>query len=226
LQKFPYQVYDLFTLKTSAKRAHAVVVSSKMEYEDAVAFGISREKLHVIPMGVDIPAQENRREEDAPLRILFVGRVARVRRVELILRAVQKLSLPCTVTIVGGEEKTSSLTKSGYLDELKKYCLELGIKEKVTFAGPQPPEDLPSFYNAADATMLPMCSSILPVTKIFPNPFWKPALMESRSSPRPSVSLRISSKKEKRDFWFPGNLRFWRKNWNSSVDLPNGKRWA
>lgn len=155
MQKFPYQVYDLFTLKTSAKRAHAVVVSSRMEYEDAIAFGISREKLHVIPMGIDIPVQENRLEEDAPLKILFVGRVARVRRVELILQAVQKLSLPCTVTIVGGEEKTSSMTKSGYLDELKKLCVDLGITDRVTFAGPKSPEDLPFFYNTADVFVYP-----------------------------------------------------------------------
>ena len=154
-QKFPYQVYDLLTLKTSAKRAHAVVVSSRREYEDAVQFGISRKKLHVIPMGVDIPVQASRREEDAPLKILFVGRVARVRRVELILKAVRKLSVPYTVTIVGGEEKTSSLTKSGYLNELKKLCAGLGITDRVVFTGPKPPRDLPSFYNAADVFVYP-----------------------------------------------------------------------
>lgn len=155
LQKFPYQVYDLLTLKVSAKRATAIVVSSKMEYEDAVAFGISRKKLHVIPMGVDIPVSGIRREENVPLKILFVGRMARVRRVELILQAVKMLSIACTFTIVGGEEKTSSLTKSGYQDELKALCRNLGIEDRVTFIGPKSPEELLSFYSAADVFVYP-----------------------------------------------------------------------
>ena len=145
------------TLKISAKKADAIVVSSRGEYEDAIQFGISRKKLHVIPLGVDIPVSEDRQEptEDAPLKILFVGRVARVRRVELILKAVKKLTRPYTVTIVGGEEKTSSLTKSGYLSELKKCCVDLGITDRVVFTGPKSPKDLPSFYNAADVFVYP-----------------------------------------------------------------------
>jgi glycosyltransferase involved in cell wall biosynthesis len=128
-----------------------------MEFEDAVEFGISRKKLHIIPMGVDIPAPPtlNEAEENSPLKILFVGRIARVRRVELILQAVQKLSTPYTVTIVGGEEKTSSLSKTGYLDELRSLCEDLGISENVIFTGPKPPEELPSYYRAADVFVYP-----------------------------------------------------------------------
>ncbi len=106
-------------------------------------------------MGIDLPRIERPQEEDAPLKILFVGRVARVRRVELILRAVSALSRPFTFTIVGGEEKTSSLTKPGYLDELKKLCVDLKITDRVVFAGPKPPEALAAFYNAADVFVYP-----------------------------------------------------------------------
>jgi glycosyltransferase involved in cell wall biosynthesis len=157
LQRFPYRVYDLLTLKASAKRADAIVVSSKMEFEDAVEFGVSRNKLHIIPMGVDIPAPPSPapQEQDSPLKILFVGRIARVRRVELILQAVKKLSIPYSVTIVGGEEKTSSLSKTGYLDELRGLSEDLGISDHVTFAGPKPPEELPSYYRAADVFVYP-----------------------------------------------------------------------
>lgn len=157
LQHFPYQVYDLLTLKTSAKRADAIVVSSKMEFDDALEFGISRKKLHIIPMGVDIPdiLSLDEQDESSPLKILFVGRIARVRRVELILQAVKNLSIPFTVTIVGGEEKTSSLSKVGYLKELRSLCQELGISDHVTFTGPRPPEELPSYYRAADVFVYP-----------------------------------------------------------------------
>ena len=128
-----------------------------MEYEDAIEFGISPKKLHVIPMGVEDHdgLQQSPQEDASPLKILFVGRVARVRRVELILQAVKKLSIPCTVTIVGGEEKTSSLTKSGYMNELKQLCGNLGVDDRVTFTGPKSPEELASFYNAADVFVYP-----------------------------------------------------------------------
>jgi glycosyltransferase involved in cell wall biosynthesis len=155
----PYRLYDLLTLKTTATRADAVVVSSRMEYEDAIEFGLSPKQLHIIPMGVDIPPRPALKETEAdtnsPLKILFVGRLARVRRVELILQAVQKLSIPYTVTIVGGEEKTSSLSRTGYLDELRTLCQELGISERVTFTGPKPSHELPSYYRTADAFVYP-----------------------------------------------------------------------
>ena len=53
------------------------------------------------------------------LQLLFVGRIARVRRIELLLQAVEKLKFPFHLTIAGGEEKTSSVTRSGYLKDLK-----------------------------------------------------------------------------------------------------------
>jgi len=75
--------------------------------------------------------------------------------VELILQAVRNLPVPFTVTIVGGEEKTSSLSKTGYLGELRKLCGDLGISDCVTFAGPKRPEELPSYYRTADVFAYP-----------------------------------------------------------------------
>ena len=156
-QHTPYQLYDALTLKTSAKSADAVVVSSKLEYEDAVEFGIQKTKLHVIPMGIDVdeyvdnPINPN---GDA-INILFVGRIARVRRIEILLQAVAKLSIPFHVTLVGGEEKTSSLSKSGYLDELKKLCKDLNINDRVTFVGPAAQNELFNWYSKGDIFVYP-----------------------------------------------------------------------
>lgn len=156
-QRLPYEVYDRLTFKRAARSADAVVVSSKFEYTDAVEFGIDKNKLHVIPMGIDIESRpEGRREQEGGvLRLLFVGRLARVRRVELLLRAAAKLSIPYHVTIVGGEEKTAGLSPPGYRDELKKLCADLGIAEHVTFAGAQPPDALKNFYRAAHVFVYP-----------------------------------------------------------------------
>ena len=80
-QRLPYHFYDILTLKASAKRAHAIVVSSKLEYEDALEFGIAKEKLHIIPMGIKVEEIKIEPNISEKLQILFVGRIARVRRI-------------------------------------------------------------------------------------------------------------------------------------------------
>lgn len=157
LQRLPYRIYDWATLKRSARKADAVVVSSRLEYSEAVQFGIDKNKLHLIAMGIDVDDYSMREKSSAEgeLKILFVGRLARVRRVELLLQAVQRLSVPWRLTVVGGEAETSSLSKPGYLNELKKLCAELEIGNRVRFAGPQPQKDLKSFYREADVFVYP-----------------------------------------------------------------------
>jgi UDP-glucose:(heptosyl)LPS alpha-1,3-glucosyltransferase len=141
------------TLKTSAKKAHAIIVSSKFEYDDALEFGISKDKIHVIPMGIKVDDTEKITNDT--LQLLFVGRIARVRRIELLLQAVEKLTFPFHLTIVGGEEKTSSVTRSGYLKELKEVTLNLNLDEKVTFTGKKNQLELKEFYKMADLFVYP-----------------------------------------------------------------------
>ena len=134
-----------------------MVVSSKLEYEDAVEFGINKDKLHVIPMGIDVDEYMNKpvRQNEDTINILFVGRIARVRRIEILLQAVAKLSIPFHLTLVGGEEKTSSLSRSGYFDELKKLCVILNINDRVTFIGSVPQDELINWYSKGDIFVYP-----------------------------------------------------------------------
>ena len=155
IQKFPYHLYDAITLKTSAKRAQAIIISSKFEYEDALEFGISKNKIHVIPMGIDIEEIKREKFLSNQLRLLFVGRIARVRRIELILQAVSQLNIPFHLTIAGGEEKTSSLTRGGYLDELKLLTKILNLENKVSFLGKKTPFELKPVYQSADIFVYP-----------------------------------------------------------------------
>ena len=151
----PYHFYDAITLKTSAKRAQAIIVSSKFEYEDALEFGIKKEKIHIIPMGIDAEEFEKKISVSEELQILFVGRIARVRRIELLLQAVSRLSFPFHLTLVGGEEKTSSVTRTGYLNELKQLTKQLNLGNKVTFVGKKTSHELKTFYQSADIFVYP-----------------------------------------------------------------------
>ena len=151
----PYHLYDVATLKTSAKRAQAVIVSSKFEYEDALEFGIAKEKIHIIPMGIEVGKVEKDQNATEQLQILFVGRIARVRRIELLLQAVSQLNFPFHLTIAGGEEKTSSVTSAGYLNEIKRLTKQLNLENKVTFVGKKTPQELKALYKSADIFVYP-----------------------------------------------------------------------
>jgi glycosyltransferase involved in cell wall biosynthesis len=151
----PYHLYDIATLKTSAKRAQAIIVSSKFEYEDAIEFGIAKEKIHIIPMGIEVERIEKDQSASEQLQILFVGRIARVRRIELLLQAISQLNFPFHLTIAGGEEKTSSVTRTGYLNELKQLTKQLNLENKVTFVGKKTPQELKTLYQSADIFVYP-----------------------------------------------------------------------
>jgi glycosyltransferase involved in cell wall biosynthesis len=151
----PYHLYDAATLKSSAKRAQAVIVSSKYEYEDALEFGIEKEKIKIIPMGINVEELKKKPSVSGKLQILFAGRIARVRRIELLLQAANQLSFPFHLTIAGGEEKTSSVTRRGYLNELKQLTKQLNLKNKVTYVGKKTPLELKALYQSADIFVYP-----------------------------------------------------------------------
>jgi glycosyltransferase involved in cell wall biosynthesis len=164
-----------------------VIVSSKLEYEDAVEFGIQKNKLHIIPMGIDVDEYSNNksRQSGDKINILFVGRVARVRRIEILLQAAAKLSIPFHVTLVGGEEKTSSLSKSGYLSELKKLCVSLKINDQVTFVGPVAQGELFEWYRKGDIFVYP---------SLYEN-FGQP-ILEAAAAGLPIISTPVGVAKE------------------------------
>ena len=116
-------------------------------------FGIPKDKVHVIPMGIKV--DDTKKVINNTLQLLFVGRIARVRRIELLLQAVEKLKFPFHLTIAGGEEKTSSVTRSGYLKDLKELTYRLNLNRKVTFTGRKTQEELKEYYRMADLFVYP-----------------------------------------------------------------------
>lgn len=154
---FPYKLYDGLTFKTSAKRATAVVVSSQMEYEEALEFGIHKNKLHIIPDGIETsgPMVNRFSRQGAPLNLLFAGPMTRFRRIELLLRAARKLTLPFRITLVATSNIVQTRGSTEYLTELKKLVKTLGIEDRVDFLGNPSPEDMKNCYANADLFINP-----------------------------------------------------------------------
>jgi UDP-glucose:(heptosyl)LPS alpha-1,3-glucosyltransferase len=104
-------------------------------------------------MGIEV--DHTKKVANDILQLLFVGRIARVRRIELLIQAAEKLTFPFHLTIVGGEEKTSGVTRSGYLKELKGLVQKLNLNRKVSFTGKKTQEELKTYYTMADIFVYP-----------------------------------------------------------------------
>ena len=98
--------------------------------------------------GVDGTAIRDRHVREGELMLLTVGRLQRRKGQDLVLRAMAALpSRPeLRYVIVGGGEEEESL---------KRLAGELGVADRVVFAGKVPDEELPAYYAACDVFLMP-----------------------------------------------------------------------
>ena len=155
--RFPHRLYDRLTFGITAKRADAVVVSSPIEYEEALEFGIDKNRLHVIPDGIEISDSEIKQpaREGAPLHLLFAGPMTRTRRVELLLQAARKLTLPFRITLAATNNVVETPGSAEYVTGLRKRAKTLGIEDRVDILDTPSPEDLNHCYANADLFINP-----------------------------------------------------------------------
>jgi len=119
--------------------------------------------IEVIPGGVDLDVfrpmpQATARQElglDVDEKVLlFVGRIQRLKGLEILLRALSQLGdLPARVLVVGGQPSTSHEARE--IARLHNLAAKLGIRERVTFSGAAEHARLPIYYSAADVTVMP-----------------------------------------------------------------------
>jgi D-inositol-3-phosphate glycosyltransferase len=117
----------------------------------------------VIPGGVDLelfrphPRLEARAAlglPSDPRILLFVGRIQRLKGLEILLRAFALLKeLDARVLVVGGQPST--VHESREISRLQHLATRLGVADRVTFSGAVPHERLPLYFAAADVTVMP-----------------------------------------------------------------------
>jgi D-inositol-3-phosphate glycosyltransferase len=130
-------------------------------------YGQHTPKIHDIPCGIDLdlfrPGDRASARAalgfDAAPVLLFVGRIDPVKGLEFLLDGYAALrttwtdGAPPHLVIVGGD-----LTPAGLGDDLARIHAQAVAKEiadGITFAGSQPHERLPEYYNAADLVVVP-----------------------------------------------------------------------
>ena len=147
LSKVPYYVYDLITSKKIVKKADMVIAATGQEYKESLEFGVKKERLRTIPVGINIKDYEPVKKDYSVINLLFVGRISRNRNLGPIIKAMGILkNEKIKLTIVGGEVKSSETSKTGYVDELKKLANGLNIE----FTGPKYGKELINYYKKSD----------------------------------------------------------------------------
>ncbi|MDQ5815544.1 MAG: glycosyltransferase [Actinomycetota bacterium] len=148
------------------RSADVLVASTDDEWDHlACLYGASHDRLKTIHPGVDhsLFSRGDRAAARALLGlrdevvVLYVGRIQRLKGIELAVRAVEQLVGPVerdvVFMIVGGASGTDGDSEVRRLNEL---VTELDLESNVRFMGPQRHDCLPAFYNASDA--LVVCS--------------------------------------------------------------------
>jgi glycosyltransferase involved in cell wall biosynthesis len=136
-----------------------VVVLAKVELDAYTAF-VPRQAIAVLPNGIEcrpfdhVPTVLSHPE--APLRLVYVGRIAREKGLYETLQAMRlahELGVDARITVAGaGPEEP----------RLRRYAQALGIASRVTFPGPVFGDDKVRLLSGADVMVLASYSEGLP----------------------------------------------------------------
>lgn len=143
-----YRVFHKISEKMY-RQMDKILITSRM-FSDYLAeeFAISKEKIEYLPQYAEgIFERIEAKEENGVFDFTFAGNIGAIQSVDTILKAAQILKEdPVRFHIVGGGSE---------LERLKKLQEEKDISN-VTFYGRRPLEDMPSFYEKADAMLITM----------------------------------------------------------------------
>ena len=135
-----------------------IVNSNYMKGELQRLFGLPFEKINVVPNGVNLLTYsgidrdyEFRRKYamDNEKIILFVGRLVYEKGIQHLIAAMPKI-------LAGyNDAKLVIAGKGGMIDELRQEAQNLGLGDKVYFAGDVEGKYVPKLYKAADIAVFP-----------------------------------------------------------------------
>ena len=154
----PRLQYALFyhpLARTVYKRARRIVVSSPALGEQAAALAPYRDRIAVIPFGIDVSRWEAtpgvraraaaiRAESGGRPLVLFAGRMVPYKGVDVLLRALAGID---AAAVIAGDGPLRS--------EWMARARELGLADRIRFPGEVSHEELAALYHACDVFVLP-----------------------------------------------------------------------
>jgi D-inositol-3-phosphate glycosyltransferase len=151
-----------------AQQANLLVASTADEAHELIdGYGADPQRVHVVPPGVDLGTFQPINRAEARRRIgygsgrllLFVGRLERLKGVEVAIRALALLRDrrhdDVRLLILGEDSHEGDESEK---ERLKAIASQAGVRDRVDFVGSVAHQELPYFYAAADACVMPSYS--------------------------------------------------------------------
>lgn len=151
-----------------AQQADLLMASTEDEARDLIdAYGADPERVAMVAPGVDLSTfqpmdrAEARREigYGSERLLLFVGRLERLKGVEIAIRALALLRDrdhdDVRLLVLGDDSREGDQSE---MRRLKAVASEIGVRDRVDFVGSVAHHELPYFYAAADACVMPSYS--------------------------------------------------------------------
>ena len=159
LKNREFSYYEKFMKRSIDDYSFLVVNTNTLKSILVQRFGLEPSKIKVIPPAVDIErfapgnsGLEIRKKLKIPnegFLIIFVGRLVSTKGIEYLIRAIEKIKNKNVFSLIIGEGNKK--------DTLIKYCKEnnLGLEKNIFFLGRIEDLNLPTYYAASDALVLP-----------------------------------------------------------------------
>jgi glycosyltransferase involved in cell wall biosynthesis len=149
----------------------ALLVGSRFMREELLQNGFPSKKVHILPPVIRMTPSQLLPLPKEP-RLLFVGQLIRGKGVDLLLKALHRLSCDVTATIVGTGNAEAGL---------RVLCNKLGLDSKVDFIGWVPNDAIGPIYSGARVVAVP---------SRWPEPFGMIGL-EAMQHGRPIVAFAV-----------------------------------
>ncbi|AFL81698.1 glycosyltransferase [Aequorivita sublithincola DSM 14238] len=136
------------------ENAHHIIVHTEVQKKQLLQKEIFKNlNIQVMPLGIDTAVFTPKKKTSNTLELLFVGRISRLKQIELCLKTLAFL--------IKNQDKEVSLTIVGpisdeiYFGELKALAEHLKITERIKFVGSIEQKELVPYYQNANLLLLP-----------------------------------------------------------------------
>ncbi len=185
-----------------AQQADLLIGSTQDEADDLIRlYGADPDRVHVVAPGIDLATFQPFDRADARRKIgygpgrllLFVGRLERLKGVDVAIRALALLSdrdhEDLRLIVLGEDVRDGDGSEK---ERLKAVASAVGVRDRVDFLGSVAHHELPYFYAAADVCVMPSYSESFGLVALEAQACGRPVVASGVSGLRSVVRDEVS----------------------------------